>query len=142
MSSYTQRLIEMDAAIKGALDAFCASDAAALMGTRLRRFEEFEAPTLPAVVVGLARLDGGENSSAYRAPDTAFEPTEAQVPVWIVVPVDARVASNLYTILPLVTAVLDDVTDAVVVSAGPGRYPSPTEQKDFPAYEVIVEYAV
>lgn len=142
MSSYTQRLIEMDAAIKGALDALCSSDAAALMGTRLRRFEEFESPTLPAVIVGLARLDGGENSAAYRAPDAAFEPTEAQVPVWIVVPVDARAASNLYTLLPLVTAVLDDVTDAVVVSAGPGRYPSPTEQKDFPAYEVIVEYAV
>lgn len=141
MSSYTERLIEMDTAIKDALDAFCRSDAAVMMGTRLRRFEEYEPPTLPAVVVGLARLDGGEGA-AYRGPDNPFEPTEAQIPVWIVAPADPRVAQNLYGMLPLVAAVLDDVTNAVVVSAGPGRYPSPTEQKDFPAYEVIVEYAV
>lgn len=138
---YTQRLLDMDAAIKGALDAFCESDAAEVMGTRLRRFEEYEPPTLPAIVVGMARLDGQE-SAPYRRPGEAFEPTEAQIPIWIIVPADKRVATNLYTLLPLVAAALDDVTDAAVISVGPGRYPSPTDQKDFPAYEVIVEYAV
>lgn len=141
MSDYTQRLIEMHAAICGAVDAFCASDAALVMNTRVRRFEEYEPPTLPAVIVGMARLDGQE-SAPYRRPGEAYEPAEAQIPVWIVVPADSRAITNLYTLLPLVAAVLDDVTDAVVISAGPGRYPSPTDQKDFPAYEVIVEYAV
>ena len=140
-STYAERLIDMHEALTGALDAFCASPAALVMGTRIRRFEEYESPTLPAVVVGMARLDGTEDAP-YRREGDAFEPTEAQIPVWIIVPSDARVASNLYTVLPLVMAALDDVVDAAVVSAGPGRYPSPTEQKDYPAYEVIVEYAV
>lgn len=140
-TSYAERLNEMHAALTGALDTFCASPAAEVMGTRIRRFDEYEEPILPAVIVGMARLDGTENAP-YRREGDAFEPNEAQVPVWIVMPADRRVASNLYQVLPLIAAVLDDVTDAVVISAGPGRYPSPTEQKDYPAYEVIVEYAV
>lgn len=140
-TSYTERLIEMHTAITNAVDAFCLTDAAEVMGTRIRRFEEYEDPLLPAVIVGMARLDGTDNAP-YRRHGEAFEPSEAQIPVWIVVPADKRVALNLYRVLPLIAAVLDDVTDAVVISAGPGRYPSPTEQKDYPAYEVIVEYAV
>ena len=139
-TDYTQRLLDMHQALTSALDAFCASDAALVMGSRIRRFEEYEPPTLPAVVVGMARLDGQDNAP-YRRPGTPFEPTEAIVPVWIVVPSDNRVAGNLYAVLPLVMAALDDVADAAVISAWPGRYPSPTE-KDYPAYEVIVEYAV
>lgn len=140
-TSYAERLVEMHTALTGALDAFCASPAAEVMGTRIRRFEEYEDPILPAVIVGMARLDGSEQAP-YRRDGDAFEPAEAQVPVWLVVPPDKRVATNLYQVLPLVLAVLDDVTDAVVISAGPGRYPSPTEQKDYPAYEIVVEYAV
>ncbi len=140
MTPYSERLIEMHNAVTGAIDAFCASSAAEVLGSRIRRFEEYEAPTLPAVVVGTARLDGGD--MPYRRPGEAFEPSEAQIPIWIMVPSDKRAAQNLYTVLPLIVAALDDLTDAVVVSAGPGRYPSPTDQKEFPAYEVIVEYAV
>lgn len=139
-TSYSQRLIEMHEAITGAIDVFCASPEAEVLGSRIRRFEEYEAPTLPAVVVGTARFDGGD--MPYRRPGEAFEPTDAQVPIWIMVPSDKRAAQNLYTVLPLIAAALDDLTDAVVVSAGPGRYPSPADQKEFPAYEVIVEYAV
>lgn len=140
-TSYAERLIEMHETLTGALDAFCLTDAALVMGTRIRRFEEYEPPTLPAVIVGMARLDGTDQAP-YRRDGDAFEPSEAQIPVWLVVPSDARVATNLYRVLPLVMAALDDVTDAVVISAGPGRYPSPTEQKDYPAYEIVVEYAV
>jgi hypothetical protein len=141
MTEFSQRLIEMHEALIGAVDAFCASPDAEVMGSRIRRFEEYESPVLPAVVVGMARLDG-TGDAPYRRPDEPFEPTDAQIPVWIMVPADPRAAQNLYTVLPLIAAALDDVTNAVVVSAGPGRYPSPTDQKEFPAYEVIVEYAV
>jgi hypothetical protein len=142
MTPYTSRLTDMHAALCDALDVFCASAAAEVLGTRLRRFDEYDAPTLPAVIVGTARLDGQDNAPYRSDRGEAFEPTEAQIPVWIVVPADKRSTTNLYTVLPLVAAVLDDVEDAVVMSAGPGRYPSPTDQKEFPAYEVIVEYAV
>jgi len=142
MDTYTTRLLDMHAALCNALDEFCASPAAEVLGTRLRRFDEYVVPTLPAVIVGMARLDGQDTAPFRSDRGDPFEPTEAQIPIWIVVPSDKNVAANLYTILPLVAAVLDDVTDAVVVSVGPGRYPSPTDQKEFPAYEVIVEYAV
>lgn len=142
MDDYSTRLLDMHTQLTDAIDAFCASPAAEVLGTRLRRFDEYEAPTLPAVVVGMARLDGQENAPFRSDRGDPFEPTEAQIPIWIIVPADKRVAANLYTILPLIAAAIDDVTDAVVVSAGPGRYPSPTDQKELPAYEVIVEYAV
>ena len=140
MSSYAKRLTDMHEALIAALDALCASDAAKVMNTRLRRFDEYgPPPTMPAVIVGSAQL-GPEGT--MRGRDGVMEFTEARVPVWLAVPTDERAVSNLYTILPLVTAALDDVQDAVVVSAQPGRYPSPTDQKDYPAYEIVVEYAV
>lgn len=142
MDSYTTRLLDMHSAICAALDVLCASDAGEVLGTRLRRFDEYVPPTLPAVIVGMARLDGQDTAPFRSDRGDPFEPTEAQIPVWIVVPSDKNATTNLYQILPLVAAALDDVTDAVVASAGPGRYPSPTDQKEFPAYEVIVEYAV
>lgn len=141
MTSYSRRLLEMHDTLCASVDAFCATDAAEVLGTRIRRFDEYDALTLPAVVVGLAQLDGQENAP-YRRPDQPYEPNEARIPIWVIVPSDKRAAANLYTVLPLIAAALDDVPDAVVVSAGPGRYPSETDQKVFPAYEVIVEYAV
>lgn len=85
----------------------------------------------PVLVVGVPALEW----------QTVCEnPTTARFPVYVVVKRDDRTADRLMELLPLVTAAVDGVPDAVVTRADPGSYP--TSDGDLPAYQITVEYAL
>ncbi|MCW6008501.1 hypothetical protein K1W54_28750 [Micromonospora sp. CPCC 205371] len=70
-----------------------------------------------------------------------LEPTTARFLVYVIVSPDAeRAKERLYALVPMVANALDQVTDASVIRADPGRYP--TSDGDLPAYEIQVDVAL
>lgn len=67
-------------------------------------------------------------------------PTSARWLVYVIVSADDRAMQRLFDLLPKVAAALDAVTDATVVRADPGTYP--TSNGDLPAYEIQVDYSL
>lgn len=89
------------------------------------------APNLrcPALVIGPPGLDFDEAPT----PD----PTQARFPIYAVVDESARAVEELWELVPLVSAAVDEHTSGVIVSAEP--FPFPYGTTDLPSYQLIAE---
>jgi hypothetical protein len=85
----------------------------------------------PATVLPPPRLSWGGYGS---------DPTEAVFTVGLIVDRTDRVVDQLETLLPLVTAALDALTDVAVTSADLGSYPA--GGVELPAYLITLEVAL
>lgn len=85
----------------------------------------------PAALVGPPRLTWGGFGS---------DPTGAEFVVIVMVPASARAMSELWALLPLVTAAIEDIPTAVVRQASPGSWR--TGGTELPCYEIQIEVSL
>lgn len=85
----------------------------------------------PAIVIGPPRLDWETGSP---------EPTTARLLVIVAVTADDRALPRLWALVPQVAAAIEDVVDAVVLSASPGSWMA--GGADLPCYEITTEVSL
>jgi hypothetical protein len=85
----------------------------------------------PAFVVGPPAL-------TWESP--SVDPTSARFLVYVMVPADERALPRLWGFVEQIVAVIDAVTNAVVVRADPGRFAAGIT--DLPSYEITVEMSL
>ena len=69
-----------------------------------------------------------------------YAPTSGRWLVYLVVPVNDRAQSRLFELVPIVTAAIDNVTNAVVIRADPGAFDA--GGTPLPCYEIQVDVSL
>lgn len=114
-----------------AIGGQCLADAAKLSLPDLAVVTNVVAPiTPPAVIIGPPRL-------FWRTYNAGGQPTTGQWNIYLIVALNQYAQDSLLSMVPQLCSAIEVGTPGVILSAGPGIYPSP--QGGLPTYVITVQ---